>query len=262
MMIRLLVASTLIFAACSATDGKPANGPGSANEQRDTDIVHEECNLASSGAKGLDANGDEKPDIIKVFSGSREICRAVDINMDRVIDVYVYFDQAGQVRRRESGFDRDAQPDEISHYQNGLLVRKERETNNDGKIDTWSYFQAGRLVKEERDSTGDGYVDQWWTFDRPQQPECAIVLTDGDGDGRPDKDSRIDTCGDAKPKPPPAQPTATAAAEAPPNEPPPPLPGDQAPDAPQPTPPQPQPDAPRPDAPSPPPAPADKKEGP
>jgi hypothetical protein len=180
--------------ACSSGD-KDANDPsGVASSARDTELVHEKCDLTASGAKGTDANGDRRNDIIKVYDGARELCRAVDINMDSIVDVFVYFDDAGRVRRRESGFDRDTQPDEIGYYENGQLVRKERETNNDRKVDTWSYFEGGRLVREERDSSGDGYVDQWWVFDRPAQPECAVVVSDEDGDGQPDKESTIDTC--------------------------------------------------------------------
>src|SRR5690606_16043978 len=108
-----------------------------------------------------------------------------DFNMDGVIDVFVYFDEQGRERRRESGFDRDTLPDEIAIYEGGVLVRKERETNNDRKIDTWDYYENGKLVREERDSTGDGFVDQWWTFNRPDDSDCAIVSTDGDGDGKP-----------------------------------------------------------------------------
>jgi hypothetical protein len=171
-------------------------------ERRDTEMTHEDCDIESSGAKKMDANGDGRPDLVQVMSGNREECRAVDINMDGNIDVFVYYDGQGQVRRRESGFDRDTRPDEISHFQGGVLVRKERETNNDSKIDTWDYYEAGRLVREERDSTGDGYVDQWWTFNRPGQPQCAVVVSDEDGDGKPDEGSEIDLCKDQVPAPP------------------------------------------------------------
>jgi len=178
------------------------NGPDDpskvASARRDTEMKHEDCDLTASGAQSTDANRDGSPDIVRVMDGGREVCRAVDINMDKVIDVYVYYDERGQIRRRESGFDRDTRPDEIAYYENGQLVRKERETNYDGKIDTWDYFKNGRLANEERDSTGDGFVDQWWSFNRPDQPKCAIVVTDGDGDGKPDPDSQIDLCADGK----------------------------------------------------------------
>ncbi|MCA9624534.1 MAG: hypothetical protein KC731_36170 [Myxococcales bacterium] len=185
---------------CDSGNQKDPNAPSAGTERRDTEMEHEDCDISSG--KGLDANGDGRPDIVQVFSGGKETCRAVDINMDTVIDRFIYFDAAGNKRRVESGFDRDARPDEIAYYENGQLVRKERGTTNDQRIDTWSYYEGGQLVREERDSTGDGYIDQWWQFNDPTKLECAVVVTDGDGDGKPDPGSEIDTCErDKKPDP-------------------------------------------------------------
>jgi hypothetical protein len=191
-----------LLSGCPSEQNDAKDPTKVALERRDTEMTHEDCDIESSSAKKMDANGDGRPDLVQVLSGNREECRAVDINMDGIIDVFVYYDAQGQVRRRESGFDRDTRPDEISHYQGGALVRKERETNNDTKIDTWDYYEGGRLVREERDSTGDGYVDQWWTFNRPGQDQCAVVVSDGDGDGKPDEGSEIDLCKDSVPAPP------------------------------------------------------------
>jgi hypothetical protein len=198
----LLGASLLVLVGCpSGTQGAAEDPTKGAQARRDTEMVHEECDLSASGAQSTDGNGDGSPDIVRVMKGGREICRAVDLNMDKVIDQYSYFDDGGQLRRRESGFDRDTRPDQISYYASGQIVRRERETNNDAKLDTWDYYKDGRLEKEERDSTGDGFVDQWWTFSRPDQPDCAIVVSDGDGDGKPDPDSQIDLCADGKTPP-------------------------------------------------------------
>jgi hypothetical protein len=161
-------------------------------------MKHEPCDVDSQQRVVVDVDNDGRPDLVRVFEQGREVCRAIDINMDGVVDVYVYYDAQGQTRRRESGFDRDSRPDEIQIYAGGVLIRKERETNNDEKIDTWDYYAGGRLMREERDATGDGYVDQWWTFNRPGKPKCAVVMVDGDGDGQPDQASAIDLCaGDA-----------------------------------------------------------------
>jgi hypothetical protein len=197
--------ATATLCACPKDEARDPSAAG----QRDTEIRHEACDLRSSSAVALDASGDGRPDLVKVMDGNRESCRAADINFDTMIDVFVYFDDQGRVRRRESGFDRDNRPDEIAYYQAGVLVRKERETNNDAKIDTWDYYHNGRLVREERDSTGDGFVDQWWSFDRPDKPKCALVVSDGDGDGKPDPGSKIDLC--AEPFDDFAAPAATAA---------------------------------------------------
>lgn len=181
--------------ACSGAGPNGANGSGDADSgKRDTELAHEECDLTDSDAVRIDADNNGRPDIVRVMDDGREVCRAVDINRDSLIDVYVYFDERGQERRREYGFDRDDRPDEIVIYENGQLVRKMRETNNDMQIDTWDFYQGGRLVREERDSTGDGYVDQWWSFPQPDKPKCAVVVSDVDGDGKPDEDSRLDLC--------------------------------------------------------------------
>ncbi len=165
-----------------------------AGARRQTEIQHEPCELDSDDAVLFDADRNGKPDIITVMAGGRAVCRAVDMNLDAVIDVYVYYDENGRVRRRESGFDRDGLPDEIAFFRNGELVRKERETNNDRKIDTWDFYQAGRLARAERDATADGFIDQWWTFNRPERPDCAVVTVDTDDDGKPDESSKLDLC--------------------------------------------------------------------
>jgi hypothetical protein len=191
----LLAAATLTTSGCSTSTSKANSGDIQvAAERRKTELVHEDCDLSSDGAQRRDANLDGRPEIVKVMAGARVACEAVDLNMDGVIDLFSYYDGAGKLRRREYGLDRDNRPNEIVIYRNGVLSQKLRETNNDRKIDTWDYYENGRLVREERDSTGDGFVDQWWTFNRPKRPNCAVVVSDEDGDGRPDAESQLDTC--------------------------------------------------------------------
>ncbi|MBW2457457.1 MAG: hypothetical protein JRI68_23320 [Deltaproteobacteria bacterium] len=195
----VLGACLLTLTGCPNGERTGPEDPSNASSaRRDTEMKHEDCDLTAGGSMSTDANHDGSPDIVRVMSGGREICRAVDINMDKVIDVYVYFDDGGKMRRRESGFDRDTRPDEISYYEGGQLVRKERETNFDGKLDTWDYYKNGRLANEERDSTGDCFIDQWWSFNRPDRPSCAVVVSDGDGDGKPEPESQIDLCADGR----------------------------------------------------------------
>lgn len=185
---------------------------------RDTEIRHEACATDGSSAQGVDANGDSKPDLIRVVDGSAERCRAVDLNFDGVVDTYVYFDETGKERRRESDFDRDGVPDEIAHLQAGVVTRKDRETNFDKKLDTWDFFAAGGISRRERDADGDGIVDQWWQFPDPANSKCATVASDRNADGRPDPDTVVDLCADVKPQaaaesaPPAAAPSATPAA--------------------------------------------------
>jgi hypothetical protein len=207
---------SLFLLSCSGDAGGKANTPS--GRERDTDIKHEECNGESSSAKRIDVNGDKKPDIIHVMNGSREACRIVDLNLDGAIDAFIYYDDRGQERRRESDFDRDGRADEISILVGGVIQRKERETNFDNKIDTWDYYEGGRLAKRERDSDGDKIIDQWWQFNNPQNVKCAIVATDRNADGKPDPDSVVDLCAESYGAPPklptPAAPAGDAGAPA------------------------------------------------
>ena len=184
-----VVAAAWLLGSLGACSGAGANGEGAedaSSAKRDTELTHEECDIASEDAVKDDGDKDGHPELIRVLEGGREICRAVDINRDTLIDAYVYFDERGMERRREYGFDRDDRPDEIVIFEGGQLKAKLRETNNDRKIDTWDYYEGGRLVKEERDSSGDGYVDQWWSFPNPSDPKCAVVVSDVNGDGKQD----------------------------------------------------------------------------
>jgi hypothetical protein len=201
-------------AACSSAEGDDkVKNPGNAPEKRETAIIHEPCDATSSDTQKVDVNGDGKPDIFHVMKNGKEICRIIDLNMDGRPDAFIYYDEQGRERRRESDFDRDGRADEIAIYENGVLKLKLRETNFDDKIDTWDYYENGRLVRRERDSDGDGIVDQWWTFNNPQNPRCAVVATDRNADGKPDPDSVVDLCGESygAPKAPPSAPAPSAA---------------------------------------------------
>ena len=89
-----------------------------------TAIEHEACDVTSSSAQKLDSNGDGKPDIVRVLSGGREVCRMVDLNHDDRPDSYIYFDGVGVIQRRESDFDRDGRIDEIAYYAAGTWFAK------------------------------------------------------------------------------------------------------------------------------------------
>ncbi|MBI4953157.1 MAG: hypothetical protein HY908_14075 [Myxococcales bacterium] len=208
-----LVATSLGVLACKSS-GDAKSPDEAAKKPRDTEMVHQACDLESSGASVLDADRDGRPEIIRVTSGAREVCRAIDINGDGGIDFFNYFDAEGRLTRRESGFDRDNRPEQIAYYEGGQIVRRERETNFDGKLDTWDYYEGGRLVREERDATADGFVDQWWDFDRPAEPECARVRSDADADGQPDAEEPIDTCASDAFRPTASASTAASAAPA------------------------------------------------
>ncbi|HRI66682.1 MAG TPA: hypothetical protein PK156_20695 [Polyangium sp.] len=186
----------LILAACSAADGNDAARP--TGFERDTEMKHEPCDGSAAGNERIDVDGDGWPNIIKVMKGGREICRILDLNLDRAIDAYVYYDESGFERRREFDFDRDGRVDEIITLHGGAVVLKERETNFDNQLDTWDYYESGKLVKRERDSDGDGMVDQWWTFNDPTDVRCAAVAFDRNYDGQPDPSGVLDVCAESR----------------------------------------------------------------
>lgn len=208
------------LAACSsASSGGPPNTIPTGSE-RDTEIKHEPCDINAPTATRIDVNGDTRPDIIHVMNGGREVCRIVDLNLDGAIDAFIYYDDAGKERRRESDFDRDGRPDEIVTSREGFVFLKERETNYDDQIDTWDYYEGGRLARRERDSDGDGLVDQWWAFNDPTDPRCAAVASDRNVDGKPDPENVVDLCADARAEKAKAAPTPAAPPPKPPTAPP------------------------------------------
>ncbi len=181
---------------CSAsvsTDAKSAQGQVT---KRDTRVTHEECDIKSPSTEKIDANGDGRPDIYIVKSGGKEVCRAVDLNFDGQIDTWSYRDAAGQIRRRESDYDRDGRIDEISTYKGGVLAEKDRATTLAGRLDTWQYYQGGKLARAERDADGDGVIDQWWEYPPSNKPGCPMIHSDIDGDGHPDPAGTVDVCKD------------------------------------------------------------------
>src|SRR5258705_2683021 len=109
------VIAFLSFSAggCGSTEG---NAKVPSADQLPLAIEHESCDVTSSSAEKLDTNGDGKPDIVRVTSGGREVCRMVDLNHDDKPDSFVYFEPSGAIRRRESDFDRDGRIDEVAYY--------------------------------------------------------------------------------------------------------------------------------------------------
>ena len=177
-------------AGCSAGLGAGAKGAGDITK-RDTEVVHESCDIASGGAEKLDANADGRPDVTIVKDGGREVCRAVDLNFDGKIDAWTYRDGSGQIRRRELDYDRDGAVEEIQILRAGVVMEKHRATALPNKLDTWQFYSSGQLARTERDSDGDAIVDQWWEYPKAG---CPLIHSDLNGDGKPDPAATVDYC--------------------------------------------------------------------
>ncbi|HEX7665113.1 MAG TPA: hypothetical protein VF407_11395 [Polyangiaceae bacterium] len=153
-------------------------------------VEHEACNESGNKVDVLDANGDGKPDIRRVYDKSNhEVCRIVDLNHDGSPDLYEYFDASGQVRRREADYDGSGVVDAIEYYEGGKLVRRELDTTGQHRIDTWDWFDpaTGKHTRRERDTTNDGRVDQWWTWNGEQ----VTIAFDKNNDGKPDPEDTV-----------------------------------------------------------------------
>ncbi|MFO0677694.1 MAG: hypothetical protein U0169_14255 [Polyangiaceae bacterium] len=161
-------------------------------------IEHEACDEAGNRVELLDANGDGKPDIRRVYDkAQREVCRITDLNRDGKPDLFEYFGPNGEVRRREASFEDTGVVNAIDYFENGKLVRRELDTTGQRKVDTYDYFDpaTGLRTKRERDSNADGKVDQWWTWDKDR----LTILLDKDGDGKADPDATVAFGGDKAP---------------------------------------------------------------
>lgn len=185
-----IIPAIVLQAGCNASAGTSVKGPDGVTK-RDTAVEHEDCAIESASAEKLDANNDKRPDIFIVRDGSREVCRAVDLNFDGIIDAYSYNDASGQLRRRENDYDRDGKIDEITVYKAGVIAQKDQATSVASRLDTWDFYQNGVLTRSERDANGDGVIDQWWEY---PEPSCPMIHADVNNDGRPDPGATVDYC--------------------------------------------------------------------
>ena len=196
----------IALAMLAGCKGEASSLPDDPYTRRDNKIVLEECDVESDTVEALDANGDGRPDVVRVLDGEREVCRTVELNMDGRVDRTTFLDENGKPRRLESDFDKDGIVDEISFFEAGVVTERHRATTLDGKLDTWEFYDRGHLVGTERDENGDGIIDQWWEY---PSNGCPLIHADADGDGRPDPGATIDYCKETGYVPP--QPVAQSA---------------------------------------------------
>jgi len=189
----------MAFIAMGCGAGAVQGAPGASASHRETEVSHEPCDITSSSAQAIDANNDGRADLTIVMEGSRQVCRAADLDFDGRVDIWTYYDRGGNVSRREFAFDRDGSVDEIQLFSGGQVVEKRRASTMVHRIDTWEKYSGGRIVSAERDSNGDGRIDQWWEY---KTADCPIIRSDNDGNGQPDPNSAIDYCKESNYKPP------------------------------------------------------------
>ena len=171
----------------------PGNSPSFSTSDFGARVDRSRCDDRGKNVVSLDANGDGKPDVIKILQGStvggqqsqQLVCKQTDLDFDGKIDLVQYYGpsgdlimdeysmnysgkfngrthfQEGKKVRAEKDMDFDGKPDYFEIYEGGKLVRIERDKNNDGKMDEWQYFENGHLDRIGYDTTGSGRVDKW-----------------------------------------------------------------------------------------------------
>jgi hypothetical protein len=198
-MAAMVALPPLGIVACGGSETGAVAAPARPSGTRSEKIEHEACDVTGSHVEALDTNGDGKPDIRRVYDGSKhEQCRVVDLNHDGKPDLYEYFDSNGSIRRREFCYDDTGAVNAIEIYQGGKLKERAYDTTGQHRIDTWDWFdpnapidaKTGRPahpVRRERDVRGDGTIDQWWVW----TGDKVSIGTDRNGDGKPDPESAI-----------------------------------------------------------------------
>jgi hypothetical protein len=199
-LARLLLVEFSIAALAAGCGGQqrpematPGSDSRNSNSEFGAQFDRSRCDDKGKQVVTLDANGDGKPDVIKLFETSAQdghtvhqlVCKQTDLDFDGKIDLVQYygpngelfmdeysmnyngkfngrtFYQEGKKVRAEKDMDFDGKPDYFEFYEGGKLVRVERSRKGDGKIDEWQYFEAGRLDRIGYDTTGSGRVDKW-----------------------------------------------------------------------------------------------------
>ena len=139
-----------------------------------------------------DTNGDKVPDVIRMYrvqdAGGQKtqilVCRQVDLNHDRKIDIVDHFGDDGIRTFEEFDLDFDGRFDLRAFYQGGRKVREEMDTNYDQRVDFTKYYEGDRLVRIERDANNDGKVDEWQYYEAGKLDRIGY---DTNGSGQVDR---------------------------------------------------------------------------
>jgi hypothetical protein len=150
------------------------------------------CDDRGKQVVSLDANGDGKPDVIKLFLPGHQdgnqiqqlVCKQTDLDFDGKMDLVQYYGTSGELLMDEYSMDYSGKFNGRTFFQDGKKVRAEKDMNFDGKPDYFEFYEGGRLVRVERDRNGDGRVDEWQYFENGRLDRIGFDTT---GSGRVDK---------------------------------------------------------------------------
>ncbi|MCP4199321.1 MAG: hypothetical protein GY762_19425 [Proteobacteria bacterium] len=194
MKMRLWVLCTIISLAMGCAGAKKdADHGGDAPRRLGRIDSGSRCKVKDDQVEEqVDLNQDGEPDVRRVFielqDGTRVlVCRESDLDFDGVRDVFVFYDEEGEIIRDEVNLDYKDQVDIISIYSKGKIVKQEIDTNSDSQIDRVRYLEDGVPIRVEGDTDGNGVVDYWEYY---EEGKLIRIGVDQDGDGKADDWSR------------------------------------------------------------------------
>jgi hypothetical protein len=186
---------TLPF-GCGGKQTPGAGNPTSAMKVSSSDFGakfdRSRCDDQGKQAVTLDANGDGKADVIKLFVATAQdghttqqlVCKQTDLDFDGKIDLVQYYGPGGELFMDEYSMDYSGKFNGRTFFQEGKKVRSEKDMDFDGKPDYFEFFEAGKLVRVERDRNGDGKIDEWQYYENGRLDRIGQDTT---GSGRVDK---------------------------------------------------------------------------
>jgi hypothetical protein len=199
-----VIAAAALAAGCGGTAaGKIGGRSAKGEESGPMRLIAENtrCQVGKDREVLVDLNQDGNADVRKIYAkhGDSEVivCREADLNFDGNLDIFVYFDEQGAIKRDELDLDYDGLIDIISLYAAGKVVKQELDTNSDhrvdrvrvlvdnvptrvegdtnadGKVDYWEFYEGGRLVRVGMDVDKDGRADVWNRDDAEPPADAA-----------------------------------------------------------------------------------------
>lgn len=195
----LILSSLALMAFLSACASTKEQGPSS--DHADSNIPQPGAFSRPEPGQGiteLDTNGDLRTDMVKIWSqppseapenedgtsSALLLRKEVDLNFDGKVDLWSFYNAAGEVIRQAYDLDFDGKVDVIAHYEKGVVVRKEVFHTFGDEPDTFKYYEKGKLQRVERDSNRDGRIDTWEYWDGDEIDRVGQDLT---GNGNVDR---------------------------------------------------------------------------
>ena len=193
-LLGLLLLNPLVGCGSKQTPatGNPASGMKVASSDFGAKFDRSRCDDQGKQAVTLDANGDGKPDVIKLFiavaqdghTSQQLVCKQTDLDFDGKIDLVQYYGPGGELFMDEYSMDYSGKFNGRTFFQEGKKVRSEKDMDFDGKPDYFEFFEGGKLVRVERDRNGDGKIDEWQYYENGRLDRIGWDTT---GSGRVDK---------------------------------------------------------------------------